>query len=90
MKPQKAQRIWNSNEISEKIIGAAMQVRSTLGHGLLESAYEASFTYELEKRGIEVMSQVGLPVIYGGMKIDLGYRLDLLVEDSVIVELKGM
>ncbi|CAD6492740.1 MAG: PD-(D/E)XK nuclease superfamily protein [Candidatus Argoarchaeum ethanivorans] len=78
------------NGISEKIIGAAMQVHSTLGPGLLESAYEASFTYGSEKRGIKVLSQVGLPVIYDGMKVDLGYRLDLLVEDSVIVELKAV
>ena len=67
-----------------------MQVHRTLGHGLLESAYEASFTYELEKRGIKVRSQVGFPVIYDGMKIDLGHRLDLLVEDSAIVELKAV
>ena len=67
-----------------------MQVHSILGPGLLESAYEASFTYELEKRGLKVLSQVGLPVIYDGMKIDLGYQLDLLVEDSVIVELKAV
>lgn len=78
------------NEISKKIIGAAMQVHSTSGPGLLESAYEACLKYELEKRGFKVLSQVGLPVIYDGMKIDLGYGLDLLVEDSVIVELKAV
>ena len=78
------------NVISEKIIGAAMQVHRTLGPGLLENAYETSFTYELEKQGLKVLSQVGLPVIYDGMKINLGYRLDLLVEDSVIVELKAV
>ena len=60
------------NVISEKIIGAAMQIHSTLGPGLLESAYEAGFTYELEKRGLKVPSQVGLPVIYDGMKITFG------------------
>ena len=78
------------NVISEKIIGAAMQVHRTLGPGLLENAYEASFTYGLEKQGLKVLSQVGLPVIYDGIKINLGYRLDLLVEDSVIVELKAV
>ena len=78
------------NVISEKIIGAAMQVHRTLGPGLLESAYEACLKYELEKRGLKVLSQVWLPVIYDGMKIDLGYRSDLLVEDSVIVELKAV
>jgi GxxExxY protein len=78
------------NEISEKIIGAAIQVHTTLGPGLLESTYEACLKYELQKRGLKVLSQVGLPVIYDGMKIDLGYRLDLLVEDAVIVELKAV
>ncbi len=78
------------NEISEKIIGASIQVHRTLGPGLLESAYEACLKYELEKRGLKVSSQVELPVIYDGMKIDLGYRLDLLVEDSVIVELNAV
>ena len=78
------------NKISEKIIGAAIQVHSTLGPGLLESAYEACLKYELEKQELKVSSQVVLPVIYDEMKIDLGYRLDLLVEDSVIVELKAV
>ena len=78
------------NEISEKIIGASIQVHRTLGPGLLESAYEACLKYELEKRGLKVSSQVELPVIYDGMKIDLGYRLDLLVEESGIVELKAV
>ncbi len=78
------------NVVSEKIIGAAMQVHRTLGPGLLESAYEACLKYELEKRGHKVLSQVGLPVIYDGTEINLGYRLDLLVEDPVIVELKAV
>ena len=78
------------NEISEKIIGAAIQVHSALGPGLLESAYEACLKYELEKQELKVSSQIVLPVIYDEMKIDLGYRLDLLVEDSVIVELKAV
>ncbi len=78
------------NEISEKIIGAAIQVHTTLGPGLLESTYEACLKYELQKRGLKVLSQLELPVVYDGMKIDLGYRLDLLVEDAVIVELKAV
>ena len=78
------------NEISEKIIGAAIQVHRTLGPGLLESTYEACLKYELEKRGLKILSQVGLPVIYDGIKIDLGYRVDLLVEDAVIIELKAV
>ncbi len=78
------------NKISEKIIGAAIEVHKTLGPGLLENAYEACLKYELEKRDLKVLSQVWLPVIYDGMKIDLGYRLDLLVEDTVIIELKAV
>ena len=78
------------NEISNKIIGAAIQVHRTLGHGLLESTYEACLKYELEKRGLKIQSQVGLPVIYDGIKIDLGYRLDILVDDAVIIELKAV
>lgn len=67
-----------------------MQVHTTLGPGLLESAYGACLKYELEKNGFKVLSQVGLPVIYDGIQIDIGYRLDLLVEDAVIVELKAV
>ncbi|HEX7627667.1 MAG TPA: GxxExxY protein [Candidatus Methanoperedens sp.] len=78
------------NVISNKIIGASIQLHRTLGPGLLESTYEACLKYELEKRGLKIQSQVGLPVIYDGMKIDLGYRLDILVEDAVIIELKAM
>ncbi len=78
------------NEISNKIIGAAIQVHRTLGPGLLESTYEACLKYELEKRGLKIQSQVGLPVIYDGIKIDLGYRLDILVDDAVIIELKAV
>jgi len=78
------------NEISNKIIGAAIQVHRTLGPGLLESTYEACLKYELEKRDLKIQSQVGLPVIYDGIKIDLGYRLDILVDDAVIIELKAV
>ena len=65
-----------------------MHVHSVLGPGLLESAYQACLTHELRKRGIEVVSQVGLPVVYDGEKIELGYRMDLVVENLVIVEVK--
>jgi GxxExxY protein len=57
---------------------------------LLESTYEACLKYELEKRDLKIQSQVGLPVIYDGIKIDLGYRLDILVDDAVIIELKAV
>lgn len=76
------------NEITRSIIGAAMDVHSALGPGLLESAYEACLLFELHHTGLKAEAQVPLPVIYKEVKLDLGYRLDLLVEDSVIVELK--
>ncbi len=65
-----------------------MRVHSVLGPGLLESAYQACLLHELRKRGLKVVDQVGLPVVYDGEKIGLGYRIDLIVEDSVIIEIK--
>src|SRR6185437_1561253 len=76
------------NELTRQIIGAAMRVHTALGPGLLESAYRACMIHELRKRGISVSSEVGLPVIYEGEKIDLGYRIDLVVAGRVIVEIK--
>ncbi len=78
------------NQISGEIVDAAMKVHTALGPGLLESAYEACLKHELTRRGLKVLSQVTLPVIYDGVKIDVGYRIDLLVEDAVIVELKAV
>jgi GxxExxY protein len=77
-------------EISHGIITSAMRVHSELGPGLLESAYTACLHHELNKAGFKSDAQVGLPVIYDGVKLDLGYRIDLLVEDLVIVELKSV
>jgi GxxExxY protein len=76
------------NRITGIIITAAMKVHSQLGPGLLESAYEACLLHELRKQGLSVANQVGLPVVYDGEKIDLGYRIDLIVEGLVIVEIK--
>ena len=76
------------NKIFCAIINAAMKVHSTLGPGLLESAYDACLAHELRKRGFRVDSQIALPVIYEGEKLEIGYRIDLLVENSVIVEVK--
>lgn len=76
------------NHITSRIISAAMKVHSLLGPGLLESTYHGCLLHELLKRGHKVASQVGLPVVYDGEKIDLGYRIDLIVEDVVIVEVK--
>lgn len=89
--PQRSQRnteAFGVNALTEAIIGAAMKVHSALGPGLLESAYEACLTYELRKNGFDVKAQVELPVVYEGIRVDLGYRIDLLVNDVVIIELK--
>jgi GxxExxY protein len=78
------------NELTEAIIGAAIEVHKHLGPGLLESAYEACLCQELESRGLSYTRQVPLPVEYKGMKIDCGYRLDVVVENQVVLELKSV
>lgn len=83
-------RTEDINRISGQIVDSAMKVHTQLGPGLLESAYEACLKHELSKRGLSVLSQVALPVVYDGQRIDVGYRLDLLVEESVVVELKAV
>ena len=76
------------NNVTEVIIGSAINVHRVLGPGLLESAYEECLCYELNLQGLEVNRQVSLPVVYKEVSLDAGYRLDLMVEDKVIVELK--
>lgn len=76
------------NRLTEKIIGAAIEVHRHLGPGLLESAYETCLVYELERLGLRVERQKPLPLIYKEIHLDQGYRLDLLVENKIIVELK--
>lgn len=78
------------NEISHAVIGAAIKVHQALGPGLLESAYEACLVYELCQWGLRVIQQKPLPVVYGGITLDCAYRLDLLVENEVIVEIKSV
>lgn len=78
------------NDLSEKIIGASITVHRALGPGLLESAYEACLEHELRQAGLEVVRQLALPLIYQTVKVDCGYRLDLLVNQSVIVEVKSI
>lgn len=78
------------NQITGSIIDAAMEVHSVLGPGLLEAAYENGLKHELMLRNIQVANQVLLPVTYKGQTTDMGYRLDLLVEDRVIVEVKSV
>lgn len=77
------------NNISYKIIGCAYTVHAELGPGLLESTYEACLEYELLEKGLKVERQKPLPVIYKDVKLNAGYRIDLLVEDKVIVEIKS-
>jgi GxxExxY protein len=79
-----------TQEISHAVITAATRVHSELGPGLLESTYTACLQYELRKAGFMSNAQVGLPVVYDGVKLDVGYRIDLLVENLVIVELKSV
>ena len=80
----------NVDRLTHEIIGAAIAVHRALGPGLLESAYEACLAFELTDRGLKVEQQKPMPVIYREVELDCGYRLDLLVEDSVIVELKSV
>ncbi|MFT4855844.1 MAG: GxxExxY protein [Algoriphagus sp.] len=78
------------DDITSKIIGAAIEVHKHLGPGLLESAYETCLAHELRTQGLNVESQITLPVVFKGVKLEAGYRLDLLVEKSVIVEVKAV
>ena len=78
------------NEITEAIIGAAIEVHRALGPGLLESAYVTCLVYELRERGFKVLQEVPLLLIYKEVKLDCGYHLDLLVNDAVIVEVKSV
>jgi len=78
------------NQITEKIIGCAIEVHKKLGPGLLESAYEECLSYELRNAGLHIDRQVALPIVYKEIKLELGYRIDILVENSVIIELKAI
>lgn len=80
----------NLNDVTETIIGAAISVHKELGPGLLESAYEACLVYELAERKLKIERQKGLPVVYRGVHLDCGYRIDLLVENQVVVEIKAV
>jgi|WetSurSiteA1Bulk_404760.scaffolds.fasta_scaffold06182_3 GxxExxY protein len=79
----------NTEGIAKIILDAAYQVHTALGPGLLESVYEACLVHELRLKNIKVRSQISLPVMYKGIEVDSGYRLDILVEDCVIVEIKS-
>ena len=76
------------NEITQRIIGCAIEVHKNLGPGLLESAYEECLSYELIKKGLDIKRQKPTPVVYKEIKLECGYRIDILVENVVVVELK--
>ena len=78
------------NHVTEAVIGSAIEVHRALGPGLLESAYEACLAYELGRRGLRVERQKPVPLTYGSVRLDCGYRADLVVEDRVMVELKSV
>ena len=77
-------------QLTEQIIGAAIEVHRELGPGLLESAYEECICHELHLRGLSFQRQANLPISYKGLNLDCGYRLDIVVEDSVLIELKSI
>ncbi len=81
---------FSTQQVSHAIITSGMKVHSELGPGLLESTYTACLQYELSQAGIKSATQVGLPVVYCGVKLELGYRIDLLAEDLVVVEIKSV
>lgn len=78
------------NDLSKIIIGCALEVHKQLGPGLLESSYEACLVYELKQQGLNVVQQQALPVVYKEVKLDAGYRIDILVEDKMIIEVKSV
>lgn len=80
----------HENEISYAIRGAAFKVHSALGPGLLESVYESALTYELRKDGFNVLTQLGVPVVYEEVEMEQGFRMDILVNHKVIVEIKSV
>lgn len=78
------------NDLSFIIIGAALELHKNIGPGLLESAYEAALTYDLREKGLVVQQQAPMPFFYKEVRQDLGYRIDLLIENKVIVEVKSI
>ncbi len=76
--------------LSNKIIGCAIEVHKILGPGLLESAYRDCLCYELKEKGLEFVTEKPVPIIYKGIKLDCGYRIDVLVENEIIIELKSI
>jgi GxxExxY protein len=80
----------NEEEIGKQVVDACTRVHSVLGAGLLEGVYEACLAYELEKRGLMVKRQMALSIVYDDLKLDNAFRIDLLVDDKVVIELKAI
>jgi len=80
----------DENELSYKIIGIALKLHTSIGPGLLESTYENALAFDLKEAGFEVRQQVPMPFNYKGIKMDVGYRLDILVENKLIIEIKSI
>ena len=80
----------NENEIGDKIIDAAMALHKELGPGLLETIYEVILAHKLKDQGLTIERQIAVPIVYNGIKFDEGFRIDLLVENKVIIELKSV
>src|SRR5260370_366619 len=78
------------NEIAKEIVDVAFKIHTTLGPGLLESVYEKIMAHELKKRGLHVVNQQPLPVVYEGVRLNIGFRVDLIVERKVVVEIKSV
>jgi len=90
LRPSRLKKKMTENEIGKIVIDSALKVHKELGPGLLESTYEACLLYELQCKGLKVVSQKALPVVYKEVKLDCGYRIDLLIEDKVVIEVKSV
>ena len=78
------------NEVARQIVDVSYKMHTTFGPGLLESVYEAVMAYELQKRGFRVLRQQAIPVLYESIRMDIGFRADLIIEDKVVVEIKSV
>ena len=88
--PLREMIVMTENELAKQIVDAAYRVHTTLGPGLLESVYEVTLAHEIERQGIKVLRQQALPVIYETIRMEIGFRADLIVGDKVIVEIKSI
>lgn len=87
---QEEGKFMEINEITKEVIGAAVEVHKQLGPGMLESAYEECLCYELENRGFSIQRQKPVPIVYKDIKLECGYRIDVLVDDTLVLELKSI